>query len=599
MRSTPSVLRPCNKRLRACTQLISEDQGPSEFSVDPHRDGGGAGRALCAPQREAYPKDSFAHEAVAADDHLMALHHAFDAFARCLDHIAWDHELEAFALCRLHEGLSHDVLGCLIEGRRDPQELVHGLARGDLDRNEPRMAVGQGPGLVDHQRANARQGLQCLSPLDQDAVLGCARQARHERDWYGQDKRTRCRHDQHRHGANGISAPGPGCSCERDGRRQKHHGVSIRQARHRRAGTLGSRDQAHDPGICALGRTPCRHQMEGFAGIGRSAQDRIPHLPPHRHGFAGQRRLVEHGGAVHDRAIDRHDVAFADNETIARLDRLQRNLLQPAVPLSEGSTRHAGQQGRHLTAGATLGKALEILTARIHHRDDGRGQVFRKQKGCEHGERGDDVQTDIAATQADDDLDHEDDKNRSRGRSPYRARPMLPSKEMRCESENQPGRGPYDEDRTKKRPHFGQGPEAPGRAGQYQIVSHTLRCLDRSEIEHKAARIFACEAECRHIGMTNHEPFAQSVAERTEIHPAIEGAERRRAGIWTLSISADGMTFRAQSLSESLAMPLQRTRLVLRGETCRCSEQQKQAGKPCHHLDFPSPHRLQPWPRWW
>ena len=321
----------------------------------------------------------------------------------------------------------------------------------------------------------------------------------------------------------GFSAPGPGRSCERDGRRQKHHGVSIRQARHRCAGTLGSRDQAHDPGICALGRTPCRHQMEGFAGIGRSAQDRIPHLPPHRHGFAGQRRLVEHGGAVHDRAIDRHDVAFADNETIARLDRLQRNLLQPAVPLSKGSTRHAGQQGRHLTAGATLGKALEILPARIHHRDDGRGQVFRKQKGREHGERGDDVQTHIAATQADDDLDHEDDKNRSRGRSPYRARPMLPSKEMRCESENQPGRGPYNEDRPKKRPHFRQGPEPLGRAGQYQIVSHTLRCLDRSEIEHEAARIFACEPECRHIGMTNHEPFAQSVAERIEDPPCDRG----------------------------------------------------------------------------
>ena len=48
-----------------------------------------------------------------------------------------------------------------------------------------------------------------------------------------------------------------------------------------------------------------------------------PHLPLHRHGFAGQRRLVlEHGGAVRDRAIDRHHVAFADNETIARLDRL-------------------------------------------------------------------------------------------------------------------------------------------------------------------------------------------------------------------------------------------------------------------------------------
>jgi hypothetical protein len=87
--------------------------------------------------------------------------------------------------------------------------------------------------------------------------------------------------------------------------------------------------------------------------------------------------------------------------------------------------------------------------------------------------------------------------------------------------------------------------------------------------------------------MTNHEPFAQSVAERIEIHPAIKRTERRRSGIWTLTLPADGVTFRAQSLRQGLAMPLQRTRLVLRGETRRCSEQQKQGGK-LFHLDFPA-----------
>jgi hypothetical protein len=126
-----------------------------------------------------------------------------------------------------------------------------------------------------------------------------------------------------------------------------------------------------------------------------------------------------------------------------------------------------------------------------------------------------------------------------------------------------------------------------GRAVPYQIVSHTLRRLDGSEIEHEPARIFACEPECRHIGMTNHEPLAQSVAERIEIHPAIKRTERRRSGIWTLAIPADRVTFRAQSLGQSLAMPFQRTRLVLRGETRRCSEQQKQGGKLCH-LDSPA-----------
>ena len=173
--------------------------------------------------------------------------------------------------------------------------------------------------------------------------------------------------------------------------------------------------------------------MERFAGIGRPAQNWIPTFRRTGMDSPVTCRLVEHGGAVRDRAIDRHHVAFADHETIARLDRLQRNLLQPAVALSKGSTRHAGQQRRHLTAGATLGEALEILPARIHHRDDGRGQVFRKHKSREHGERGDDVQTHIAATQSGDDLGHEDDKSRRRGRSPYRSGPMFPSEEMRCE----------------------------------------------------------------------------------------------------------------------------------------------------------------------
>ena len=41
-----------------------------------------------------------------------------------------------------------------------------------------------------------------------------------------------------------------------------------------------------------------------------------------------------------------------------------------------------------------------------------------------------------------------------------------------------------------------------------------------------------------------------------------------------LTTLADGVTLRAQCFSESLAMPLQCTRLVLLGETNRYSEQQ-------------------------
>ena len=81
--------------------------------------------------------------------------------------------------------------------------------------------------------------------------------------------------------------------------------------------------------------------------------------------------------------------------------------------------------------------------------------------------------------------------------------------------------------------------------------------------------------------MTNHEPVAQSVEESIEIHPPIERAERRRPGMRALTTLADGVTLRAHCFSESLAMPLQCTRLVLLGETNRYSEQQKQPRKPC------------------
>jgi hypothetical protein len=54
-----------------------------------------------------------------------------------------------------------------------------------------------------------------------------------------------------------------------------------------------------------------------------------------------------------------------------------------------------------------------------------------------------------------------------------------------------------------------------------------------------------------------------------------------------LTTLADGVTLRAHCFSESLAMPLQCTRLVLLGETNRYSEQQKQPRKPCDHSTVP------------
>jgi hypothetical protein len=116
--------------------------------------------------------------------------------------------------------------------------------------------------------------------------------------------------------------------------------------------------------------------MEGLAGVGRSAHDGLADLVLDWHGFAGQRRLVENGDPFHDRSVDRNHVTLSHDHTIPRLDRVEVDLLEPTVTISDGAARHAGEQRGHLTAGAAFCETLEILPAGIHHRDHCGGEVF-------------------------------------------------------------------------------------------------------------------------------------------------------------------------------------------------------------------------------
>ena len=174
-----------------------------------------------------------------------------------------------------------------------------------------------------------------------------------------------------------------------------------------------------------------------------------------------------------DRPVDRDHIALADDEAIARLDRLQCHLFQPAVPVAQGTARLAGEQRRHLAACAALGKALEILPAGIHHRDHDGGEVFGKHQGRQHRKCGDDVQAHIAAAQADDDLDQEDNQNRNGSHGPYQTVPMLPAGQLYCEAEEETRRRPYDHDRRQQRPRVGQGIST-GRNG-FKPSEHVFR----------------------------------------------------------------------------------------------------------------------------
>ena len=70
--------------------------------------------------------------------------------------------------------------------------------------------------------------------------------------------------------------------------------------------------------------------------------------------------------------------------------------------------------------GAALGKTFQILPARIHQSDDDRGEALPEHERAGHGEGGNDVQADIPAPEAGNDLDKQ--ARSGPGRSP---RPRL------------------------------------------------------------------------------------------------------------------------------------------------------------------------------
>ena len=60
-------------------------------------------------------------------------------------------------------------------------------------------------------------------------------------------------------------------------------------------------------------------------------------------------------------------------------------------------------------------KLSRILAAGIHQRDDGGRQLLAESEGGGHRERRDDIEPDVAAPQAGDDLDHQRRQHRQRG----------------------------------------------------------------------------------------------------------------------------------------------------------------------------------------
>ena len=289
--------------------------------------------------------------------------------------------------------------------RRDHLVGRRRSAQSAVQTDDPGAALGQGAGLVQDQRADAGQRLQRLCALisaRRNAPPATApRPGPPARPGIG--GQVRCR-DQDRHRPDRIARDPPrgGRQGHRD--RQEQHRVPVGQTRHRRLGRLRGLHKADDAGIGAVGGATGGAEVERIAQIGRPAHHLLALRPAQGHGFAGQRRLVQQRARTRHRPVHRGDRALPDQQQVAGPDPVQRDLDQAIAPMQGGRAGDAGQQVGHLAPGAACGKTLKERAARIHQRDHrGRQRLSEDQCGG-HGQRSHDVQSDLSARQAVQDL---------------------------------------------------------------------------------------------------------------------------------------------------------------------------------------------------
>ena len=277
-------------------------------------DGGQLGRQVLRPVREqSRPADD---DGVAVDDALHA--EALDV-GEVLDRLA------AVRARRRRGAATARAIGCseaYSSARGEAAYLVDGLAVGGHHVVDGHLAGGHGAGLVEHDRVDPAGRLEHLGALDQDAELGAAPGADHQRRRRRQAQRARAGDDQHgdrggergRRAAAGAEPEAEGGDGEPDHDRHEDAGDPVGQALHLGLAVLGVLDEPGHLGELGVGADPGRAHDEPAAGVDGRADDRVAGADLDRHRLAGEHRGVDRGGALDDLAVGRDLLAGADDE---------------------------------------------------------------------------------------------------------------------------------------------------------------------------------------------------------------------------------------------------------------------------------------------
>lgn len=141
-------------------------------------------------------------EGRAADHDLVTVDQCFDAATRAGGECSGGRYGDVAFSRRVDDRAGQGMFGPGLDSGRHGQHDLGVVAGDDLLVDEAGMALGQGPGLVDHQGVDLLQSFECFGVLDQDAIAGSATNPDHDGHGCGKAKRARAGDDEHGHCSN-------------------------------------------------------------------------------------------------------------------------------------------------------------------------------------------------------------------------------------------------------------------------------------------------------------------------------------------------------------------------------------------------------------
>ena len=189
-----------------------------------------------------------------------------------------------------------------------------------VDRDQLRLALGQGAGLVDDQRVDLFQQFERFGVLDQHAGARAAAGADHDRHRRRQAERARAGDDQHRDGVDAARSPSPAPGRRSPRRRTRRPRPATtagtnQPRRYRRAAgsaraSAAPRRPSRRSAPAACRCRPARRASQSCrCALTVRAGDLVAGRLLDRHRLAGDHRLVDRAAPFDDDAVDRHLLA--------------------------------------------------------------------------------------------------------------------------------------------------------------------------------------------------------------------------------------------------------------------------------------------------